>query len=266
MSREFYTYVLRDLQSGEPIYVGKGHGARAYKHGRKHAKSPLTQKIQKMMRLEGYPAVQIIKAESEQDAFEMEKLLIDFCGRKDLGTGPLLNLMEGGQGGCHGPETCEKIRQSKLGKPLSEEWKRAVSVGLTGRKLSAETRVLLCSQRQNRHWSEETKAKISASNMGRVLSEEHKAKISVTMQGRTLSEAHKQAMSAAMIGKRISEESKAKISVANKGRRRPDVAGVPRTAEVKAKIAAGQEARWARQRAESLINSSQHITDESLRK
>jgi hypothetical protein len=81
----FYTYMwLRE--DGTPYYVGKGSGKRAY--------------TQWMHRQNPPPMGRIVFyiAKDEADAFEIEKLLIWYYGRKDLGTGCLRNLTDGGEG------------------------------------------------------------------------------------------------------------------------------------------------------------------------
>jgi hypothetical protein len=66
-----------------PYYVGKGKGNRAYIKHRVGDAPPLDRII-------------FYIAKDESDAFEMEKLLIWYYGRKDLGTGCLRNLSDGG--------------------------------------------------------------------------------------------------------------------------------------------------------------------------
>jgi hypothetical protein len=84
MTNTFYTYLwLRS--DGSPYYVGKGKDNRAYA---KHTGINAPPKERIMI----YPAV------SEADAFETEIALIWYYGRKDLGTGCLRNLTDGGDG------------------------------------------------------------------------------------------------------------------------------------------------------------------------
>jgi hypothetical protein len=88
---EFYTYLwLRE--DGTPYYVGKGRGRRAFRKG-----SPSIDRVL----IQAFP--------SEEDALAAEIFLIAYYGRKDLGTGILRNLTDGGDGVTN---PSEKARQS----------------------------------------------------------------------------------------------------------------------------------------------------------
>ena len=99
----FYTYLwLRE--NGTPYYVGKGTGNRAYsKHN--HFCSPPAR-----------TRVYVQHWASDEEAFEMEKWYIRFYGRKDLGTGILYNLTDGGLGAAPSEETCRKMSEANMGK------------------------------------------------------------------------------------------------------------------------------------------------------
>jgi hypothetical protein len=87
----FYVYAYirskdsKTATSGTPYYIGKGSGNRAYnKH---HFKLPEKSSII------------ILKSNlTEQEAFQLEIELINKYGRKDLGTGILINCSGGGTG------------------------------------------------------------------------------------------------------------------------------------------------------------------------
>jgi len=99
----FYTYLyLRE--DGTPYYVGKGTRTRVYQ---KHGRIPVPPKDRILIE----PHI------SEADAFDAEKFLVAYYGRKDLGTGCLRNLTDGGEGSSGGkrPDNAARlIRQNHL--------------------------------------------------------------------------------------------------------------------------------------------------------
>ena len=116
VSDKFYTYTwLR--KDGTPYYIGKGTKNRATVSCEGH-RPPCVDNII------------IQEHQSETDAFEAEKFLIAHYGRKDLGTGILRNLTDGGDGVpgyVFTEEDRKKLGSGLRGKkrpPRSEDWKR----------------------------------------------------------------------------------------------------------------------------------------------
>ena len=103
----FYTYLwLRE--DGTPYYVGKGKGKRAIRKG-----SPAD-----------LNCILIQEHESESDAFFVEKFLIAYYGRKDIGTGILRNRTDGGEGVTghrHSEESRQKIKVKRATQVLTAE-------------------------------------------------------------------------------------------------------------------------------------------------
>ena len=94
-----YAYLRKD---GTPYYIGKGSGQRAYKHGPTEPTQPPQDKSRIVMLYEQL---------SESEAFTIETQLISKYGRKDLGTGILRNLTEGGEG-ASGYKHSEEVRKN----------------------------------------------------------------------------------------------------------------------------------------------------------
>jgi hypothetical protein len=117
---EFYTYLwLRDNLT--PYYVGKGSGKRAWLSHKGHRPpNDLTR-------------ILILHQPSEQEAFNKETELIAQFGRKDLGTGCLRNMTDGGDGVSGHIKTTKQLETcSKNGKATLESGHLARIWGLGG--------------------------------------------------------------------------------------------------------------------------------------
>lgn len=115
----FYTYLwLR--ADGTPYYVGKGHGNRAF-YSCPHHRPP---KDRGCILLQEFP--------SETDAFEAEKFLIAYYGRKQRGDGHLINRTDGGEGPVgmiHSVLTRSIMSLRKKGIPKTERTKQNMKAG-----------------------------------------------------------------------------------------------------------------------------------------
>lgn len=193
-----YKYLRED---GTPYYVGKGKGNRAYLNGRSTPKPPQLDRIQ------------LIKENlTEAEAFALERTLIAEYGRKDLGTGILRNLTDGGEGvsgRITKPESIEKRVAKNTGKKRTQEQRERMSLAQKGRKSTEYTE----------EQKTEISRKISESQKGKAKSEEHKAKLSQLNKGKSpgpRSEETKQKMRKPKLEahcKAISEGRKAKFAL-----------------------------------------------------
>lgn len=111
---DFYVYLHKKKTTGEVFYVGKGCGNRAWD---KNARSEFWKKIAKK-----HGVVVEIHSENLQEwyAFELEKSLISYYGRRQLGEGTLVNLSDGGEG-TKGWIASEEFRESKRNLMLRED-------------------------------------------------------------------------------------------------------------------------------------------------
>lgn len=162
----YYTYCYLN-EDGQPYYIGKGIGDRAY--DRNHSVS-----------LPPRDRIQILKDNlTEEEAFRHEVYMIEVLGRKNQGTGILENMTKGGKQPpafvAHSKKTKSKMRQRRH----SEETKRKIGAASKSRM------------------NEEAKQKLSDLWKGRLLTEETKNAISQTLKGQTKSEETKKRMSEA---------------------------------------------------------------------
>lgn len=111
---ECYVYCLLDPRkpgpfkygrwtfSHEPLYVGKGSGTRAYDHLYPEAwnYNPFKGRVIAKIQQEGTQPIVLIKKSNlfEADAHKLEIAMITKIGRRNLKTGPLVNLTNGGEG------------------------------------------------------------------------------------------------------------------------------------------------------------------------
>lgn len=130
---KFYVYVYLDPRPGkgfQPIYVGKGTVDldRASDHWERRCTNRFLQSVLDKIRLAGLVPQITIAAymDDESEAFAMECDLISQYGRRDLKTGSLCNLTDGGQGVAGLKYSEERMRRWKE-KMSTLEWKNIVS-------------------------------------------------------------------------------------------------------------------------------------------
>lgn len=128
---QFYTYLwLRE--DGTPYYVGKGSGSRAFKTDDHGVKCP-----------KDLERILVQPQPSEDSAFEVERFLISFYGRRDLKSGCLRNLTSGGDGASGLRWTLEqrkRLSESHKGLVRTQSHRKNLARALTGKKASEETR------------------------------------------------------------------------------------------------------------------------------
>ena len=93
--RDYYVYAYV-REDGSPYYIGKGKGSRAW--GKHTCAIPPNNRI-----------IILEQNLTELGSWAIERRLIRWHGRKDLGTGILRNLTDGGEGGGCSPKTAKKI-------------------------------------------------------------------------------------------------------------------------------------------------------------
>jgi hypothetical protein len=114
----YYTYAyLRE--DGTPYYIGKGKGKRInnphYRNNKTRIRVPLPPKERR---------IKLKQNLTENQAYKHEMYMIAVFGRKDLETGILLNMDNGGKGGTSGPRySMRGNKNHKYGKPSTQRGK-----------------------------------------------------------------------------------------------------------------------------------------------
>jgi hypothetical protein len=188
-SLKFYVYAYLRTD-GTPYYIGKGKDNRVYK---KHTTISVPKDKSRIVFLENNL--------TEIGALALERFYIRWYGRKDLGTGILRNLTDGGEGVSgliFSPKHRAKLSEANKGKiswfkdkKLSPEHIAKISAANKGKKHSPESRAKMSAAKKGKiSWfkgkklSPETLAKMSIAKKGKKLSPEHIAKISAAQVNR----------------------------------------------------------------------------------
>lgn len=133
----FYVYGYFEPSTGNCLYIGKGTGTRAWEHFAESSRDRATafhKHLDTLLECNIIPLVVLISTGlAEQDAYELEKWLIRLIGRRDKGTGPLLNSTNGGEG----------VRGTNAGSPRSLATRRKISASRKANPmLEQQTRML----------------------------------------------------------------------------------------------------------------------------
>lgn len=166
------------LDKNEPFYIGIGENIeRAYtKRSRNKYWKHIVKNTQFLVEF-------LMEDITWQEACEKEKEFIKLYGRKDKGTGTLVNMTDGGD-----------TPPSHKGKKRSDEFKLKCSIS-----------------KKNKKFSDEHVMNLSLSHKGYSPSLETRNKLSEVMKGRILTDDWKEKIKQSNIGKKRSEETKQKL-------------------------------------------------------
>ncbi len=144
-----YLYRHIRLDKNEPFYIGIGTSKYYNRAYRNKNRSNLWKKIANKG---GYEVEILLDNLTWQEACKKEKEFICLYGRKDLKTGCLANMTDGGDGAINAiisKEHRQKIAESNKKRIFTEEDRKNISIRNTGRKHTAESKEKLSNSLKN---------------------------------------------------------------------------------------------------------------------
>lgn len=261
-------YVIAHKESGK-AYVGQARNVhkRIYEHLRTaHESSSLIARAIHKYGVDAFTVsyVPLPEGSSRELLNEMEVRVIAHLNTRHPSG---YNLAAGGYTVDHHPDSVEKIRRSKLGKPRSAETRAAVSAAMKaspkcrGWKMTPEQVEALRQSRKGQVVTAEQREKMRQAWVRRkaegrgtwTTTPEQRARMSAAQKARPpKSEETKAKLSAALKGRQLSQETRAKMSASRKGQQISPgtlaaLIGRVCSPETRAKIAAKKRERDANQ-------------------
>lgn len=177
-------YLHRKADTGEVFYVGIGG------RGRANSMSGRTAHWRNIVAKHGLKIDFVFRDVPREEAVEAEVFLIDWIGRQVNGSGPLINITDGGEG-CPGRDK---------GKRLSADHRAKLAAAKVGTKQSVETVQKRISKTRGLKRTQEQRQALRAIALIRAQSEDYRKKLSLANTGKMASAQARLAMSNARRG------------------------------------------------------------------
>ena len=177
MSKPLEFYVYEDRKPcGEPFYVGKGNHNRIANPHRNRIHTNICRKYPDWRRV-------VVFAGTEQECFAEEVRLIALYGRRNTGTGSLVNLTDGGEGAAgmvHTDDAKKRVSISTKAAHARPDVKAKHAAAVKAALTRPEVRAKLSAASQAAHARPDFKAKQSAAMRAAMVRPEVKAKLSAS--------------------------------------------------------------------------------------
>lgn len=178
MENKFYVYVYMDPNKVgkyqyeglnlsflyEPFYIGKGHNTRDmihFKSYRLNKKTFMSNRINKIMKSGKNPIViRLYENLTEDESFDKEILLIDKIGKRITNKGPLVNLVDGGEGVTGLVHSLESRKKMSCKGEKHPNWRKKLKES-TKKKISERLKL------NNPMHKKEVSEKVRQKNLGR---------------------------------------------------------------------------------------------------
>lgn len=209
-----YFHIAKDTD--QVFYVGIGTG---YRPRRFSGRNEIWQRT---VDKHGFYVKIVHKSLMWNQACDFEKMYIKFFGRKNIKTGILANLTEGGdgtpgnswnKGSKRTPEQRKRIYNALKGRKVDPV---AIQNSVAAKKKNKEERARLGIPENKKTITDKVRAHARSVNKGRKWTEDRKRELSKKLKGRIVSEETKQKMSTALAGRKLSDVTKQKLSQASK--------------------------------------------------
>ena len=157
----------------------------------------------------------LIYTESAEESREIEDKLI----KEHLGKELCCNMIDNALAASNGMSNAakENMRQAQLGKKLSSDTKKKLSIAHKGKIFSEEHRANIRKVKIGSKASSEAKRNMSESRKKVIMSDDWKQSISKSLKGRKFSPEHRMKLSLAGKGKKLSPEHIEKMRISKKG-------------------------------------------------
>jgi predicted GIY-YIG superfamily endonuclease len=207
-------YIHKNPKTQEIFYVGIGvKEERAKRFGGNRRNQYWNNYVKKY----GEPIVEIVaRFETRQEAAELEMELIKKYGRRIDGTGNLVNITLGGDGGALGVKQSKEVIEKRIGGLRGMKHSEQSRANMKAAQNRPEVKAKHDAIRKESNWVEKQRV----AKLGRKLTEEHKAKISNRLKGKTVSDETRLKISIAKKGEKRTAEQRERISKAQIGKKR----------------------------------------------